>query len=863
MIEAILANTLGGILSDVFGTVLKQPVKRMLDEHEMQRSLLDAIKRAEERFARDNHQIDAELTSALMAQTRFVDTPTVRSALKEMLIHPFRDPTQTVTTLQRSFTEVLPARVDREQVDEAVHTFLRYLSEEVLYIPQLQPLYALVFQKMSAESSRDIAMNTAVLAESMRNLHVDLKELPQTLATSALTVIEESSVHVRALPWHNLPQRTYAHFIGREAELRKLTQLLLPYPRSRHFLVTLDGIGGVGKSALALEVAYHYRDSYETLPQEERFEAIVWISAKRTMLTANGIQSRQQTFSTLGDLYREIATVLELPMIMQVDVEQRRGLVEHALSGKRTLLIVDNLETVDDEEILTFLRELPDPTKAIVTTRHRIDIAYAIRLTGMPQADARALIKLEAAHKSVHLPTDSIEDLFRRTGGIPLAIVWSIALMSLGYGVESVLRRLGSGHSDIARFCFEESIAHIRDRDAYRMLAALALFEASVKRKMLGEVAGLGNDEIGRDDALAELLQLSLVNQEGDRFSLLPLTRSFVLDELEHRPELEQTLREEWFTHLIILARPYADLHLRGHDLRMVQQEGAHFVTLSSWCQQTGRPDILLKVFPALAYYYDCTGQWTDLLILGQNTLEYAQLTGDLDNIVFIETLVLSWMLCDQGRYEEAERYIADALKTVRQLGDPSWHCSILVNYARVYRMRGMFEQAFSYCQQALQLVPIVAETQQIYLRAYIEYELGKLNRDLCDWQEAQRHLYAARDVFRHDESDPVFNLELAWGILSNLGFVEHQLGNLDAAEQIYLQCLGFFKELGSRGTMTTLLTRIALLEEQRGNLIAAKEYANEALYWSRRLGMVEEQSQVEALETRLLKNKTTPSGHE
>jgi tetratricopeptide (TPR) repeat protein len=724
MIEAILANTLGGILSDVFGTVLKQPVKHMLDEHQMQRSLLAAIKRAEERFARDNHQIDAELTSALMAQTRFVDTPTVRSALKEMLIHPFRDPTQTVITLQRSFTDVLPARVDREQVDEAVQTFLRYLSEEVLYIPQLQPLYALAFQKMSAESSRDIAMNTAALAESMRNLHVDLKELPQTLTASAFSVIEEPSVHEHTLPWHNLPQRPYTHFVGREPELQKLIQLLLPYPRSRHFLVTLDGIGGVGKSALALEVAYHYRDNYENLPHEERFEAIVWISAKRTMLTANGIQSRQQTFSTLGDLYREIATVLELPMIMQVDVEQRRGLVEHALGGKRTLLIVDNLETVDDEEILTFLRELPDPTKAIVTTRHRIDIAYAIRLTGMSEADALALIKLEAAHKSVHLPVDSIEDLNRRTGGIPLAIVWSIALMSLGYGVESVLRRLGSGHSDIAHFCFEESIAHIHDRDAYRMLAALALFEASVKRKMLGEVAGLGNDEIGRDDALAELLQLSLVNQEGNRFSLLPLTRSFVLDELEHRPELEQTLREQWYTYLISLARPYADLHMRQHDLRMVLQEGEHFVTLSSWCQQTERPDILLKVFPALSYYYDCTGQWTDLLLQGKNALEYAQLMGNLEDIVFIETHVLSWMLCDQGQYVEAERYIADALKLVKQLSDPSWHCSVLVNYARVYRLRKMFEQALSHCQQALQLVLLVVESQQTYLRAYIEYEL-------------------------------------------------------------------------------------------------------------------------------------------
>jgi len=45
---------------------------------------------------------------------------------------------------------------------------------------------------------------------------------------------------------------------------------------------------------------------------------------------------------------------------------------------------------------------------------------------------------------------------------------------------------------------------------------------------------GATRKEIGRDDALAELLQLSLVNQKRDRFSLLQLTHSYVLDELEH-----------------------------------------------------------------------------------------------------------------------------------------------------------------------------------------------------------------------------------------------------------------------------------------------------------------------------------------
>jgi tetratricopeptide (TPR) repeat protein len=850
VIEGILVNVMGGILSDILSPVLKQPMKHILDEHAIHLALASAIKKAEARFERDYGKVDAEIAHALLKQTRFADLPSVRAALTDMFTHPFHNQSHAVAILHGSFDDVLPAQVDRARINAAVNAFLHSLGEEVLYIPQLQQLYTLAFQKMSAENSSSIAANTAAMVEHLQDLHNDIRQLPNLLSAPVTFVINESTEPT--LLRHNLPQRPYTQFVGREIELQKLTQLLLPYPQSRHFLVTLDGIGGVGKSALALEIAYQYRDTSALLPSDERFEAIVWVSAKRTLLTASGIQHRQQTFSTLADLNRAIATVFELPMIMQAENDQRRGLVEQALTRKRTLLIVDNLETVDDEEVLTFLHELPDPTKAIVTTRHRIDIAYALRLTGMPHADAQALIALESERKGVSISADAAEDLYRRTGGIPLAIVWSIALMSLGYGVESVLRRLGSGHSDVARFCFAESVASIREQDAYRMLSALALFDASVNRQMLGEVTGLGQDEVGRDDALAKLLQLSLVNQQQDRFSLLPLTRSFVAEKLAQQPALEQMLREQWIAYFISLARPYADLHLRWHDLPMIRHEGVHYVTLTSWCQQAGRPDMLLKILPALAFYYDNTGQWADLISIAKIALEYAQLIGDHESIVFIETHVLCQISSHQGNHEEAESYIRDALKTVKLTDNLSRECEVLLNYARVWRRRNQFKLALHYCQQAFQLVTHLTGTQQIYMQAYVDYELGKYHRDRHDWQAAQRQLYAARNVFRADEIDPVFNTELAWGILSNLGFVEHQLGNLESAAQMYLQCLAFFQELGGRGTMTTLLVRLALLEEQRNNLATAFAYANEAFYWSQRLNMVEEQSLMQSLLIRL-----------
>jgi tetratricopeptide (TPR) repeat protein len=845
----VLADFVASMLGQLIGEVTGESVETLLERRAVERALPAAVERAERRFALEYHAKDPELATALAAQTRFADLPSVRAALRELVIRPFHDPAASVEVVRRSFDDVLPERLDRARVDAAVAAFLGYLGQEVLYIPQLRELYKLAFQKSAAESSRRIASSAEAIVQGIETLRADLRQLP---APSYPALLTAAAPLERPRPWHNLPQRSYARFVGRQAELEKLTQLLLPHPRSRHFVATLDGIGGVGKSALALELAYRYRDGYASLTPDERFDTIVWVSAKRTLLTASGIQQRQQSFNTLADLYRALATVLDQPAILHADPSQRRDLVERLLSNQRSLLIVDNLETVDDEELLTFLREIPDPTKALVTTRHRIDIAYAIRLSGMPEPDAWALMQVEAERKDVALPPDAIGDLYRRTGGVPLAIVWSIGLMSIGHSIESVLRRLGSGQSDIARFCFAESVARIRDRDAHRVLLALALFERSVGRTMLGEVAGLADDVIGRDDGLAELLQLSLIEQKTDRFFLLPLTQSYVLEELAARPELKRELRERWVDHLVALARPYADLRWRQSDSLALHKEGPHLATAAVWSQRAGRLDVLLRIFPALAAYYMTTGQWVDVLDLAVVALEYAHLIGDRKRVVFIEAHILSWMLRQQGRQEEAERYVADALEVAQQLGNMLWQCDVLIHYSQVLRQRGAYEQALEMCRRASDLLPQIPSDQCLFVRADIDYELGRVARDQQNWAEAEGYFLQAQIIFGHDQENPRFNREYAWSLYSNLGFVKHQRGELEVAAPIYRQALEFFRTAGSKGHMATVLIRLASLEEQRGEPATALEHAHEALEWSRRLDMAQERALAETIVARL-----------
>lgn len=330
---------------------------------------------------------------------------------------------------------------------------------------------------------------------------------------------------------HNLPQPDYINFVGRKEELEQIRKLL--HPQDRIWTIVIDGIGGIGKSALALEIAHRYNSEYEFLPEEERFDAIIWVSAKTTSLTAEGIKTRYQVTNTISDIYKEIYVVLGNNEINLNNINDQNLIIKRALIQQRTLLIIDNFETIDDERVNSFIRELPNPTKSIVTTRHRIDIADPIRLSAMPREDAINLIKQECKKKHVQLKEEQAELLYKRTAGVPLAVVWSIAQISHhGFGIDKVLRRLGDAKGDIARFCFESAVQQIMQEPAYKLLVCISLSTGDLDREAIGHISD--TSDLDRDEGLATLERLSLVNRKTSRntqasyFSVLSLVKEYL-----------------------------------------------------------------------------------------------------------------------------------------------------------------------------------------------------------------------------------------------------------------------------------------------------------------------------------------------
>jgi hypothetical protein len=223
---------------------------------------------------------------------------------------------------------------------------------------------------------------------------------------------------IPAIP-QNLPPR--GEFIGREKEMEQVRQALA----SRSYLVVIEGIGGIGKTALALEVAHE-------LWEKGLYEAVVWTTARDRALDLN-------------DILDTFARTIDYPYIAQLPPEEEPTEAAKLMRAKKCLLLVDNFETIKDEVVSGFFLNLPEPSKALITTRHHaLGEARTIPLKGMEQGEALALMRAEGQRlglESVQRAGDEILlRLYQATGGAPLAIKWAVGqIKQKGQSLDSVL----------------------------------------------------------------------------------------------------------------------------------------------------------------------------------------------------------------------------------------------------------------------------------------------------------------------------------------------------------------------------------------------------------------------------------------
>ncbi|MEM7724931.1 MAG: NB-ARC domain-containing protein [Cyanobacteria bacterium P01_A01_bin.45] len=670
-------------------------------------------------------------------------------------------------------------------------------------------------------SSQKISNNSG---SSKTNLESEVEENANSPRQS------QSSVS-QSLIFQNLPAREYTNFVGRTEEVTRLLEIL-GFNHSAH-LISIDGIGGVGKTTLAVEAAYKCLEAAEnksTISDYPIFNSIIFTSAKQNHLTAIGLLPRLLSQRTLRDICREISRTLSITEANNLSFPEQIEVIRQKLSQIKTLLIVDNLETIEDkQEVLSFLYDLPPTVKVIITTREQA-LFVPIRLDSLPEEHGLDLIQQQAQEKGIILSSEQGKKLYLGVSGIPAAIIYAIGQIAAGYLLEDVLDQIKDPQGDIARFCFVGSINPIKNKTPHYLLMALSLFTQSITRETITEIALSEPDPIEISQGLAKLQQLSLVSQKQGRYSLLNLTREYAASELTIRREFAEELRQRWVSWYVKFSKAYGTQKWKEwhSGYGYLETEWENLYSVLEWCIAKNRYTDVREIWQHIKGYIHIRGYWDERLDWAAWLIEAAQKTGDWSFALEVMS-DRAWTLVRMRQphhLEEAQVLLSEAWK-LRHHQTIQFQLELAANMVILRVHQQQFTEAQNWLDQEVTLLEEAGfNLQQIceqrihilYYQGQIYYQTGKLKQANQTLQQALENAETA-------------GWKRATAAIRNwLANIALKQGNVDQSRELLEVSFPMALQHKDKRCIAFHQATFAKLEKLSGNLTTAKSWAQEAL---------------------------------
>ena len=664
-------------------------------------------------------------------------------------------------------------------------------------------------------------------------------------AIAELPPEEETPHRDPEFPYHNLPARDRAAFIGRQQEGdRLLTFLAADSPIHR---ISIEGMAGVGKTTLMLEVAHWCLEARENPHQANfpYFAAIIFSCAKSQRLHAGRLLPRFQRERDLGDIFRAIASTLGCKEILRRDFAEQYRQLRERLASQPTLLLLDNADTLDDpEQILAFLYELPNTVKVLLTTRVQMQLDAAIRLESLNEKQALELIERQGILKQVSLKPSEAQPLYQKTEGNPLAIVYTIAQLASGYPLEAIATRLREPRGEIARFCLENLVAPLRGQLEHRLLMTIALFAAPPTKAAIAAVAGV-EDSFQLAESLARLQQLSLLKLEEGRYKILFLTKEYAIAELASNPKFATEARSCRLSWYLNFAASEAKSHWREwRDYSQLEADWDNVQAVFAWCITTEcYPDVKIFWQQIKGYSY-IHGHWEERLewLEGLSQIAGKHRDREMEIEVLSDRAWTLMLMKKDVQLAEVEDIFAELAQRVDEM-NPRDRLELLHSRAILAFEQREWDRALQWLEEEKQLLA--------------EMEGDRYTRE----RQAIRIQYYEAGIYCHKEDFPraqrLYQQTLAqahriqWQqvevyILNWLAEIAVTTGELEQAEALLAQSWPVVREQKDRRSIAFHQRTRSRLEQLRDRMDASQQIALEALANFEALGMRSEVAEIQ-----------------
>lgn len=676
----------------------------------------------------------------------------------------------------------------------------------------------------------------------------------------ARTVSENKQQVITSL--HQLPPPP-KDFTGRTKELVELMEAI---QESGIAISGLRGMGGVGKTALALKVAQRIAPWYP--------DAQLYIDLKGT--------SRQPLLFTdvMGHVIRAFDLTTELPS----DEVELSGLYHTKLRGLRAILLMDN--AADAEQI----KPLVPPTSCIliVTTRQHFMLPglYPLHLNTLSPAEAKDLLLMIAPRINEY--ADEIAQL---CGYLPLALrlAGSAVAERKELTLQDFVRRLSDNRKrlkflDSNRELSGEPLGveaslnlsyELLSSEMQEQLLVLSLFPGSFDSL---SVAYLWDQEHDiTQDNLSTLVRFSLVEWEpkAKRYRLHDLVKLFIDTRLNAEERVHAQARHaEYYLDII---RNAADKFEQGGNtiyqgVKLFDLEWENILAGIQWAEEFSDKNEeagkLCNNYPKLGWSLLHLRQHPeDQIRLSKSALLAARRLKDpLSEAIHLEHLGRAHD--DFGECGKAIGFYEQALEIFRRLKEPNREAAVLNGLGSANKSLGMVHQAIELYQLALNIFQELgdrrAEGSVIGNLGLAYSNLGELRRAIVFYE---KQLVITREIGdRLGEGNALSNMGLAYinlgerrhaidileealvirrefgdkrreaQTLNNIGLAYLDLGDYQHAIGIFEEILPITQEVGDRENESNVIGNLANIYFFGGQYRRAIDYYNKQLELTREI---------------------------